>query len=237
MKMKAVIIEDEFNAREEIELLLEETGEVEVIQKCANALDGIKAINKYHPDVIFLDIQLPVINGFEMLAMIEDSIMPRVAFVTAYDEFALQAFENDALDYLLKPVEKERLNKTIKKVKKAIQTNEAQEFKIPPLKKIPTIAPHKIKLVDVDSLEFVHSNESGVFFSCGEKKCFTDLTLRVLEERTDLFRCHKQYLVNLDKIDEILFEENSAGKIRTINNHLIPVSRHYMKGLKGYLGL
>ena len=236
MKLNTIIIEDEYNVREEMEILLEETREITVLQKCANALDGIKAINKHHPDVIFLDIQLPVINGFEMLAMIEASIMPRVVFVTAYDEYALQAFENDAIDYLLKPVEKERLNKTIEKIKKAIQTNETQKFEIPPLKKIPSIAPHKIKLVDVDTLEFVHSNETGVFFSCGEKKCFTDLTLKVLEERTNLIRCHKQYLINLDKIDEILFEENSAGKIRTTSNHLIPVSRHYMKDLKGHLG-
>lgn len=86
MKLNAIIIEDEFNAREEMEILLEGTREITVLQKCANALDGIKAINKHHPDVIFLDIQLPVINGFEMLAMIEASIMPRVVFVTAYDE-------------------------------------------------------------------------------------------------------------------------------------------------------
>ena len=109
MKLKAIIIEDEINARRELEYLLEETGKVQVLQKCANAMDGIKAINNLHPDVIFLDIQLPEISGFEMLSMIENTKLPRVVFVTAYDEFAIEAFENDAIDYLLKPVEKERL--------------------------------------------------------------------------------------------------------------------------------
>ncbi len=236
MKIRTIIIEDEFNAREEMEFLLNETNEVEVLQKCANALEGIKAINALHPDVIFLDIQLPVINGFEMLSMVEKSVMPRVVFVTAYDEYAIKAFEADAIDYLLKPVEKDRLQKTILKIKNEIDNNKTQNLEIPLLRRIPSVGNHKIKLIDVDMIDFVHSNETGIFFLCGDKKCFTDLTLKALEERTTLFRCHKQYLINLDKIDEIIFEDNSVGKIKTKSNHIIPVSRHYLKELKEKLG-
>ncbi len=237
MKLKAIIIEDEFNVRGEMEYLLNETGEVDVLQKCANALEGIKAINNLHPDVIFLDIQLPVINGFEMLSMIEEHVLPRVVFVTAYDEYALKAFENDAADYLLKPVENSRLRKTIEKLKHSIQNNSPQTLKIPQLKRIPSIGTNKIKLVDIDNIEYVHSSETGVFFFCGEKRCFTELTLKILEDKTKLLRCHKQYLINPDKIDEILFEENSSGKIKTNSQHLIPISRHYLKELKDYLGI
>jgi len=236
LKIRTIIIEDEFNAREEMEFLLNETNEVEVLQKCANALEGIKAINALHPDVIFLDIQLPVINGFEMLSMVEKSVMPRVVFVTAYDEYAIKAFEADAIDYLLKPVEKDRLQKTILKIKNEIDNNKTQNLEIPLLRRIPSVGNHKIKLIDVDMIDFVHSNETGIFFLCGDKKCFTDLTLKALEERTTLFRCHKQYLINLDKIDEIIFEDNSVGKIKTKSNHIIPVSRHYLKELKEKLG-
>ncbi|MHB1687497.1 MAG: two-component system response regulator BtsR [Ignavibacteriaceae bacterium] len=237
MKLQAIIIEDEYNARGEMEYLLEKTGEVEVIQKCANALEGIKAINKMHPDVIFLDIQLPIINGFEMLSMIEESIMPRVVFVTAFDEFAIKAFENDAIDYLLKPVDSVRLKKTIEKLNNSIQNNSPQKFNIPQLKRIPSIGNNKVKLVDIDTIEYVHSNETGVFFFCGERKCFTNLTLKVLESKTKLLRCHKQFLINPDKIDEILFEDNSSGKIKTTSQHLIPVSRHYLSELKEGLGI
>ncbi len=237
MKISAIIIEDEFNARAEIEYLLEQTGEVEIVQKCANALEGIKAINSLHPDVIFLDIKLPVINGFEMLSMIEESVMPRIVFVTAFDEYAIKAFDNDAIDYLLKPVEMPRLNKTVEKLKNSIQQNSHQKLNIPMLKRIPSIGNNKVKLVDIDSIEYIHSNEVGVFFFCGDKKCFTDLTLKLLEERTNLVRCHKQYLINPDKIDEILFEENSSGKIKTKSQHLVPVSRHYLKELKVKLGI
>ena len=237
MKLKAIIIEDEFNAREEMEYLLQKTGQVDIIEKCSNAVEGIKAINNLHPDVIFIDIQLPVINGFEMLSMIEDSIMPRVVFVTAFDEYAIKAFEKDAVDYLLKPVDDIRLKKTIERLINSIQHNSPHKINIPSLKKIPSIGNNKVKLVDIETIEYVHSNETGVFFFCGERKCFTNLTLKVIEDRTNLIRCHKQYLVNPDNIDEILFEENSSGKIKTKSQHLIPVSRHYLKELKDFLSI
>lgn len=237
MKLKVVIIDDEYNAREEIEYLLLNTGDVEVIEKCKNAIEGIKAINDLHPDVIFLDIQLPAINGFEMLSMIEESIMPRIVCVTAYDEYAIKAFENDAIDYLLKPVDSIRLERTMAKLKSSIQRNDPQKLTVPPLKRIPSIGSNKVKLIDLDQIEYVHSNEVGVFFFCGEKKCFTNITLKVLESRTNLIRCHKQYLINPDKIDEIIFEENSTGKIKTKSQQIIPVSRHYFKELKEELGI
>ncbi|GBE28949.1 transcriptional regulatory protein YehT [bacterium BMS3Bbin03] len=235
--LKALIIEDEINAKGEMELLLNETGEVDVLRKCSNALEGIKAINSLHPDVVFLDIQLPVINGFEMLSMIEESNLPRIVFVTAYDEYAIKAFENDAIDYLLKPVELERLKKTIEKLKNSIQNNNPQNLTIPELRRIPSIGANKIKLVDIDIIEYVHSNETGVYFFCNNKKCFTELTLKVLGSRTKFLRCHKQYLINPDKIDEIQFEENSTGRIKTVNNNFIPISRHYLKKLKERLGI
>lgn len=237
MKLRSIIIDDEFNAREEMEFLLNEIVEIDVIDKCANSLEGLKAINLLHPDVIFLDVQLPVISGLEMLSMVEQSIMPKVVFVSAYDQYAIKAFEANAVDYLLKPVEKDRLLKAINKIKNLLQNNLKQNIELPPLLKIPSVGNHKVKLIDVDSIEFVHSNDTGIYFLCKDKKCYTDLSLKVLEEKTKLFRCHKQYLINLEKIDEITFEENSSGKIKSLGSHIIPVSRHYLKDLKEILGL
>lgn len=237
MKLKAIIVEDEFNAREELEYLLLETNKVEIAAKCANALEGIKAVNKFHPDVLFLDIHLPAIDGFEMLSMIEESVLPRIVFVTAFDQFAIKAFENNATDYLLKPIGKDRLLQAIEKIEKSIFSNIKQKIDIPLMKRIPSYGTHKIKLVNVDEIEFLHSNEAGVYFIYDGKKCYTDLTLATIETKTKLFRCHKQYLINLDKIDEIIFDDNSRGKVRTYNQFLIPVSRHYLKNLKEKLGL
>jgi len=99
--MSALIVDDEIYSREELEAMLEETGEFTISGKCANALEAIQAIKKEKPDVLFLDVQMPLINGFELLGMIDEKIMPNVVFVTAYDEYALKAFEENALDYLL----------------------------------------------------------------------------------------------------------------------------------------
>ena len=237
MNLNALIIDDEFNAREEMEFLLNQVGSVNVLKKCSNALDGVRSINSLHPDVVFLDVQLPSINGFDMLSMVEESILPRVVFVTAYDKYAIEAFENDAVDYLLKPVESDRLKKTVEKLLNAIQQNKVQKLNLPPLSKIPSVGTNKVKLIDIECIEFVHSDETGVFVVCSDKKYFTEITLKVLENRTNLFRCHKQYLINPDKIDEIIFDENSAGKIKTISQHIIPISRHYLKELKEKLGI
>lgn len=118
--MRALIVDDEIHAREELEVLLQETGEFSVVVKCANALEALQAIRKEKPQVLFLDIQMPVVSGFELLSMIDEELMPIVVFVTAYDEYALKAFEESALDYLLKPVEKERLTRTVKKLKRML---------------------------------------------------------------------------------------------------------------------
>ncbi len=237
MNLNAIIIDDEYNAREEMEFLLKQTGCINVLEKCSNAVEGIKAINSLRPDVIFLDVQLPGIDGINLLSMIDVSVLPRVVFVTAYDEYALEAFEKNAIDYLLKPVEKLRLEKTINKIKNSIQQNSNQKINLMPLTKIPSVGANKVKLIDVNCIEYVHSDETGVAIICADKKYFTVITLKVFESRTKLFRCHKQYLINPDKIDEIIFDENSAGKIKTTSQHLIPISRHYLKELKEELGI
>lgn len=101
--IRALIVADEPHAREELQALLAETGTIEVVGCSANALEGIKAINRLRPKVVFLDIHMPMINGLETLAIINQEFMPHVVFITAYDEYSLKAFEEKALDYLLKP--------------------------------------------------------------------------------------------------------------------------------------
>lgn len=230
--MRALIVDDEVYAREEIEALLAETGEFAVLGKCANALEALSAINKQRPDVLFLDVQMPVINGFELLDMIEEKVMPSVVFVTAYDEYALKAFEKDALDYLLKPVEKTRLHKTVEKLKKRLSEGAKPVFAGRKIKKIPCLHFNRIKLLDVAEVECVRSGETGVYVISSQGEFYTDLTLQVLEDKTDLVRCHKQFLVNIDRMDEIVPRENGAAEIKTKSGRLIPVSRRYLKTLK-----
>jgi two-component system LytT family response regulator len=112
-KIKAIIIDDEPLARMIVQEYLQSYPQIEVMQECGDGFEGIKAIQQHHPDLIFLDIQMPKINGFEMLELVEDP--PAVIFTTAFDEYAIRAFENHAVDYLLKPFTKQRFDKAVSK--------------------------------------------------------------------------------------------------------------------------
>jgi two-component system LytT family response regulator len=238
MMIRALIVDDEMHAREELRLLLEETGEVKVVATCANALEAVKAINRERPQALFLDIQMPVIGGFELLSMIDEEVMPHVVFVTAYDEYALKAFEEKTLDYLLKPVAPERLKKSVEKLRSALRSGAPAVYETVPLNRIPCVSANRIKLVEPHAVEYVHSDLSGVHVVTPQGSFYTELTLKVLEDRTDLLRCHRQYLVNLDRVDEILLLlESGLAEIRTKSGQTLPVSRRYLKSLKERLNL
>jgi two-component system LytT family response regulator len=230
--MRALIVDDEIYAREELEAMLDETGEFLVAGKCANAMEAMQAIRKEKPDVLFLDIQMPVINGFELLGMIDGNLMPNVVFVTAYDEYAFKAFEENALDYLLKPVEKERLLKTVEKLKKRSAEGDKPVFTGPDIQKIPCLHASTIKLIDAAEIEYVRSGEAGVYVISPGGEFYTELTLQVLENKTHLVRCHKQFLVNIDLVDEIILRENMLADIKTKSGRLVPVSRRYLRVLR-----
>ena len=230
--MRVLIVDDEIYAREEMETLLKETGEFTIVGKCANALEAMQAIKREKPDVLFLDVQMPVINGFELLSMIDAEAMPRVVFVTAYDEYALKAFEENALDYLLKPVEKGRLAKTVEKLKRRSAEGGRPVFAGPAIQKVPCIHSSKIKLINTAEIEYVRSGETGVHVISPAGEFYTELTLQVLETRTNLIRCHKQFLINIDLVDEIILRENMAADIKTKSGRLVPVSRRYLRVLR-----
>jgi len=230
--MRALIVDDEIHSREELEAMLKETGEFIISGKCANALEAIQAIKRVKPDVLFLDVQMPVINGFELLSMIDEKLMPNVVFVTAYDEYALKAFEENTLDYLLKPVEKGRLAKTVRKLKRMLNGGEKPVYTGSDIKKIPCVLSSKIKLINASEVDYVKSNETGVYIICPGGEFYTDLTLKVLEDRTDLVRCHKQFLVNIERVDEIILHENMLAEIKTKSGHHVPVSRRHLRILR-----
>jgi two-component system, LytTR family, response regulator len=235
--MRALIVDDEVHARGELKALLDETGQFQVIGDCANAFEALKAIKRDRPDVVFLDIQMPVVSGFELLSMIDPEIMPIVVFVTAYDEYALKAFEENALDYLLKPVEKDRLTKTVHKLKKMLGEGTRPAYQGPEISRIPCVLSNRIKLINAADVECVRSDIGGVYVVCSNGEFFTELTLKVLEARTGLIRCHKQYLVNIDRVDEIILHENLLADMQMKSGRRIPVSRRYLRKIKGRFGL
>jgi two-component system, LytTR family, response regulator len=230
--IRALIVDDEVHARAELQSLLEQTGAVQVVAGCGNAFEAIQAIRADRPDVVFLDIQMPGISGFELLAMIDDDDLPEVVFVTAHDEHALRAFEARALDYLLKPVARDRLAKTIERLQQRARRPPADAgFPRVPIRRVPCLVGRAIKLVDLADVELVRSSEAGVYVVTATAELFTELTLRVLEERAGLVRCHKQFLVNVDRVDEVRLEEG-LGTIRTKSGREAPVSRRFLPKLR-----
>lgn len=232
--IRALVIDDEMHAREEMETLLSETGAVEVVGSCANAFDALKAINRLKPDVVFLDIQMPMVNGFELLSMVHQDIMPHVVFVTAFDEFSLKAFEEKTLDYLLKPVSPDRLLKTVGKLKEILVSNRPTSFEAEAITRVPCLLGKRIKLVPLGDVEYVSAGLAGNHLVTADGEYSTDITLKVLEERTEMVRCHKQYLVNMHFVSEIALLENGLGMITTPSG-TVPVSRRYLKKIKGML--
>ncbi|MFT5879750.1 MAG: two-component system LytT family response regulator [Moritella sp.] len=235
--LTALVIDDEQYAREELIELLHETQQVQVLQQAANAIEGLQLINQLKPDVVFLDIQMPQITGIELLSMLDPETMPNVVFVTAYDEFAIQAFEDNAFDYLLKPVDPSRLQKTVARLCKSNHKPDYASLIPDTLEQVPCSGHNRILLLATADIECAYSDLSGVHITTGTQEACSQLTLKVLEEKTTLFRCHRQYLVNLKTIKEIQLLENNLAEIITNSGKTLPVSRRYLKPLKQSLGI
>ncbi len=238
--LTVLIVDDEPLARENLRCLLQQDPHINIIGECANALEAIGAVHRLHPDVIFLDIQMPRISGLEMVGMIDPACMPYIVFLTAYDEYAIMAFEERAFDYLLKPIESRRLAKTLSRLheerpEQDIATLAGQEDG---LNYIPCTGHSRIYLLKTDEVLFANSRLSGVYVTGVEGvECFTELTLKTLESRTSLVRCHRQFLVNMAHLREIRLEESGQAEIVLNNGQSVPVSRRYLKSLKQTLGL
>lgn len=238
--LKVLIVDDEPLARENLRILLESVADIAIVGECGNAVEAIGAVHKLHPDVIFLDIQMPRISGLEMVGLLEPEQRPYIVFLTAFDEYAVKAFEEHAFDYLLKPIEASRLEKTLTRLR---QERSIQDLTLlgntqQALKYIPCTGHSRIWLLHMEDVAFVSSRMSGIYVTdCDGQEGFTELTLRTIESRTPLLRCHRQYLVNMAHLKEIRFEESGQAEVVMRSGHILPVSRRYLKTLKGAIGL
>jgi two-component system, LytTR family, response regulator len=242
--MRAIIIDDERLARTELKKLLQEFPEVEVIDEAANAEEGIEKIESQQPDLIFLDIQMPGKTGFDMLAQLERT--PQVIFTTAYDEFALKAFEVNALDYLLKPIEPKRLADAILK----IQHNESREAR--PAAEFTNNSilgeNDQVFVKDGERCWFVKLNEIRLFESVGNyakvffgpNKPLILKSLNALEERLDekfFFRANRKHIVNLRMIEKIEPYFNGGLLLELKGGEKIEVSRRQTVKFKEMMSL
>ena len=238
--MEVLIVDDEPLARENLRLLLQQYDDIVIVGEAANAIEAMAAINRLRPQVVFLDIQMPRISGLEMVGMLDPQQRPHIVFLTAFDEYALQAFDEDAFDYLLKPTDPARLEKCLKRLRQVSDPQDLTRLPVlqTPLKYIPCNGQNRIWLLPMEEVACVSSRIGGVFVtsSAGQEGA-TELTLRTLEQRTPLLRCHRQHMINMDQLREIRMEENGQGELRMKSGQTVPVSRRYLKRIKETLGL
>ncbi len=213
-KLQTLIIEDEELARNLLRSYLKDQPDIEIIGECENGFDGVKAINEKKPDLVFLDIQMPKITGFEMIELLDHK--PQIIFTTAYDQYALKAFELNAVDYLLKPFSKERMQKAIEKVVHHIQHNENNIEKLEELSnfrpgeeyidRVVVKDRHKIHIITVDKIRYIESLDDYVMIYTHDGRHMKQKTMKYFETYLDpknFIRIHRSFIVQVDNIAEI----------------------------------
>lgn len=235
----ALIVDDEPLARQELRRTLEPAKDIQILGECGNAIEALGRIHIDKPDVVFLDIQMPQITGIEMLGMLDPNNMPDIVFLTAYDEYAVKAFEKNAFDYLLKPITPERLELTLQRLRNGVpQHDYAALPEASRLRQIPCFGQNVVLFLKIDEVECVESRASGIYVSDIEgKERPTDLRLNILQQRTPLLRCHRQFLVNIDLVQKMHYLESGLAEFVTRSGRVIPISRRLLPEIKARLGI
>jgi len=247
--MRAIIVDDERLARKELRSLLKKYDDLEILDEAGNADEAFELIQNENPDVVFLDIQMPEKTGFELLEMLPK--VPRVIFTTAYDEFALQAFEINALDYLLKPIDPERLSEAIEKIRQLLKAEEKdredqEERRGKATQKLD--AGDQVFVKDGEKCWFVKLEDIRLFESDGNYvKVYFDTfrplihrSLNALDERLDdkmFFRASRKFIINLKWIEKIEPWFNGGLMVSLRGGQKIEISRRQAAKFKEKLSL
>jgi two-component system LytT family response regulator len=239
--MKALIIDDERLARVELKRLLSPHKDINIVGEAVNVDDALSKITELSPDLIFLDIQMPGKNGFELLEELDS--VPTVIFTTAYDEYALKAFEYNALDYLLKPIEPKRLEDTIKKVIERNKKDTAASLEQPVLKEEDQIFVkdgEKCWFVKLSTIRLMESEGNYVRLYFDDNKPLILRTLNYLDERLDsktFFRASRKHIINLKWIESIEPWLNGGLLVKLKGGNKVEVSRRQAIKFKEMLSL
>ena len=234
--MRCAVVEDEPISMRRLVRILEELG-CEVVVRANSVDEAIRSINLERPEVLFLDIKLGDENAFEILKNIDYD--PKVVFITAYDEYAVKAFEKEAIDYILKPFTKERIEKSLKRVEKIVTSERILEIlKDLERKRLTVRDGYDVVLIDIDEIIYAEAREKNVFIVTKEGEFRYDGSLSDLESRLgkDFFRIHKSYVVNLSKVKRIK-RWIGGHAVEMVNGSILPVSRKVWRSFKEKMGL
>jgi two-component system, LytTR family, response regulator LytT len=254
MPIQAIVVDDEQLAREELCYMLDQLGGVEVIGQAGNGLEAISLIEKLTPEVVFLDVQMPGLNGFEVAhQLIQNGTSPNIIFVTAFDRYALDAFDVNAVDYLLKPVEAARLEQAVERAKRRaaeVPLNSQVERIVQLMaerqskrERVAVKVGERFLLVQADEIIYASLTDDSINIVTNQFVGTSNFrTLDELQARLDpgiFWRVHRSHLVNINKVKEIVpwFSRNYILRMKDTKATEIPVSRAQTKRLREYLRL
>lgn len=258
--IRTMIVDDEVLARENVEALLQDDPEIKVVAQCSNGSQAVEAIRQHRPDLLFLDVQMPGMTGFDVLAKLPDTLLPQVVFVTAYDHFALQAFEVQAIDYVLKPFNRVRFAEALARAKAAVREHDAQQMArrldevMGALQKLregresaPAGKPDtrlfircdgEIHVIAPEDILWIESDGDYVRLHVADKARFVRMSLLKMMEKLDpahFVRIHRSTIVNLKhmrKASPALYGEYT---VELTNGAKLKVSRTFVHDLKAHL--
>lgn len=244
---KIILIDDEPLARSIVRQYLQALPEYQIVAECENGFEGFKAIQQYQPDLIILDVQMPKINGFEMLEMIDQA--PAVIFATAFDEYAIKAFENNAVDYLLKPFSQDRFTSALKKA--FTRSNQEAELQVQSLlqdkTKTAEQAPHivvrnqsEINIIPLEHIHYLEAYDDYVKIFTADNYYLKKQTLSHYEQSLDatkFFRLHRSFMISLRELQRIEPMEKNTYVAILRSGKKIPISRNSYSELKNKLGI
>jgi two-component system response regulator LytT len=259
MSLSAVIVDDEQLARDELAFLLKGVGDVNVVAQGKNGVEAVNLIREHNPDLVFLDVQMPGLDGFGVIKKLLDKkiTLPKIVFATAFDQYAVKAFEVNAVDYLLKPFDKKRVAQSVQRARAKLETASASSDKLetlvrmlesqkPQASKILLKAGGRLFLVNQKDICFA-SIEDGVItvVASGPSSMEGQSNCRTLEELLDsldpnlFWRAHRSYLVNINRIKEVVPWFKSSYQLRMDDKQQteVPVSRAQTKRLRELFGL
>jgi two-component system LytT family response regulator len=250
--IRTAIIDDEPLARTRLRSLLKEHEGFEVVAEAGDGASAVETIEKFHPDLVFLDVQMPECTGFEVLEALDPGQRPLVCFVTAYDVYAVKAFDVHALDYLLKPVDRERFAAAVKRVRQSIDRNELDDLnrKLSQLidstqkerrflNRVIIKSSGRVTFLRVQDIDWIEAAGNYVRIHWGQESHLLRETMNALEEKLDpemFLRIHRSVIVNIDRIKELQPAFHGDYFVILKNNKQLPLSRGYRERIEPFLG-
>lgn len=250
--IRTIIVDDEPLARLGIRKQLSEQKEFEIVSECRNGLEAVEAITNQSPDLVFLDVQMPELDGFGVVEMIGVKRMPTIIFVTAYDEHAVRAFDVHALDYLLKPIDDVRLAKAVERARLQIQRHSVLKMssqlqnlidEIKPkgnyAKRLPVKFAGRILIINVDEIDWIQAADNYVRLFIGRESHVLRETMASLEQKLDPYqflRVHRSIIVNVKRIKEVRPLFHSVYEIVLRNGIRLSTGRRYRTNLHMLIG-